>query len=188
MKKYLILLALFAFFLFPSCEKEALEPETNVSLELDAVAKSHDHNQVMTFKAHLTGEQEVPPVDTRATGQTIFKLSKDGSRLSYKLIVANLEDIVMAHIHLAPAGENGPVAVWLYPAGPPPQLIPGTTNGILAQGVITEDDLVGPLKDATLEDLLEIMVAGNAYVNIHTTEYGGGEIRGQISANNSMHY
>ena len=130
------------------------------------------------FGTHLTGSEEVPAVDTNAQGQAIFKLSKDGTELHYKLIVANIENVLMAHIHMAPAGQNGGIEVWLYPASPPPQLIPGRTNGVLAEGVITEGDLVGTL--TTMEDLIAAMRAGNTYVNVHTTEFPGGEVRGQI--------
>jgi hypothetical protein len=132
------------------------------------------------FRAHLNGAQEVPPADTRAQGQAIFRLSKDGESLHYKLIVANIENVTMAHIHLAPAGVNGPVVAWLYPAGPPPQLIEGRFNGVLAEGVITAADLVGPLAGADLGDLVDEIVAGNTYVNVHTSQFPGGEVRGQI--------
>ena len=74
--------------------------------------------------------------------------------------------------------------VWLYPSSPPPQLTEGTTSGILAEGVITSADLMGSLEGGDLQDLLDNMVAGNAYVNVHTVENPGGEIRGQIHANN----
>lgn len=130
------------------------------------------------FTAHLTGAEEVPPVETRATGQTVFQLRSDG--LHYKLIVANIENVSMAHIHLAPAGANGPVVAWLYPGSPPPEPIPGRFNGVLAEGVITSDDLVGPLAGATLDDLLDEIRAGNTYVNVHTAQYPAGEVRGQI--------
>jgi len=136
--------------------------------------------QNRNFTAHLSGGQEVPSADTNATGQAIFKLSKDGTRLDYRVIVANIENVTMAHIHLAPAGANGPVVVWLYPEGPPPQRIEGRTQGTLAQGTITEGDLVGPLAGQRLADLLDELVAGNAYVNVHTSQYPAGEIRGQI--------
>ncbi len=132
------------------------------------------------FRAHLSGGEEVPAVDTRAQGQAIFQLSADGTELSYKLIAANIHDILMAHIHLAPAGQNGPVVAWLYPSAPPPQLIPGRFQGVLAEGVITDADLVGPLAGATLADLVAEIEAGNTYVNVHTTTNPGGEIRGQI--------
>jgi hypothetical protein len=132
------------------------------------------------FVAHLSGGQEVPPATTRAQGQAIFHVSKDGNSIDYKLIVANIQNVTMAHIHIAPAGANGPVVVWLYPSGPPAQLIPGRSNGILAQGTITAANLVGPLADATLGDLIEAMSTGNAYVNVHTSQFPGGEVRGQI--------
>jgi hypothetical protein len=132
------------------------------------------------FIAPLSGAQEVPAVETRARGQTTFRLSADGQELSYRLVVANLHDVRMAHIHLAPAGANGPVVAWLYPSGPPPQLIEGRTSGVLATGTITAGDLVGPLAGATMDDLVALMRAGETYVNVHTTAFPGGEIRGQI--------
>lgn len=131
------------------------------------------------FVAHLSGAEEVPPAETRAQGQAIFNLRSDG--LHYRLIVANIENVTMAHIHLAPSGVNGPVVVWLYPSAPPAQLIPGRSNGVLRTGVITESQLVGPLAGMSLEDLLDAMEAGNTYVNVHTSQYPGGEVRGQIS-------
>lgn len=180
MKKSIYLLAVLACFLFPSCEMESLEPEINTGLGLDAVVKANNNNwRALSFRAHLSGDQEVPPVETRATGQAIFKLSKDGSELTYKLIVANIENVTMAHIHFAPAGQNGDPVVWLYPDTPPPVLIEGRTNGILAQGVITSENIT----DMTLEVLLANMAAGNTYVNVHTSEFTRGEIRGQISGN-----
>lgn len=133
---------------------------------------------VQNFRAPLEGGQEVPAVDTHARGLAKFQLRSDG--LHYRLIVANIEDVLMAHIHLAPAGQNGPVVVWLYPAGPPPVLIPGRFNGVLATGVIADGDLVGPLAGMTLDDLVAEINAGNAYVNVHTVANPGGEIRGQI--------
>ncbi|HUG31726.1 MAG TPA: CHRD domain-containing protein [Acidimicrobiia bacterium] len=132
------------------------------------------------YRTHLTGDEEVPAVETQAQGQAIFKLSADGETLHYKLIVANIEDVLMAHIHLAPAGENGDVVVWLYPDGPPPQLIEGRFQGVLAKGEITADDLVGDLEGQDLGALIDLINAGGAYVNVHTSTNMGGEVRGQI--------
>ncbi len=132
------------------------------------------------FVAHLSGGEEVPPRDTLAQGQAIFNLRADGSELQYRLVVANIENVSMSHIHLAPAGVNGPVVAWLYPHQPPAQLIPGRFDGVLAEGVITSSDLVGPLAGMGLEDLVAAIESGNAYVNVHTSQYPGGEVRGQI--------
>lgn len=180
--KFISYLAAF-FLIFVSCEKEAIEADVQ-EVPLHLKVDNAKAKQVLTFKAHLSGDQEVPPAETNATGQTNFKLSKDGTSLEYKLIVANIENVRMAHIHVAPAGENGGVVVWLYPDAPPAQVIEGWTNGILAEGTITSEDLVGALEDATLQDLIDLLTAGQAYVNVHTDQYPGGEIRGQISANN----
>ncbi len=133
-----------------------------------------------THTAHLTGGQEVSAVDTAAQGQLVLRESADGTSIDYRLIVANIDDVLMAHLHLAPAGSNGGVVVWLYPDGPPPQLIPGRTNGTLATGTITADDLVGGLAGQDLDALVEAIEAGGVYVNVHTPDHPGGEIRGQL--------
>jgi hypothetical protein len=137
-------------------------------------------NSAKNFRTHLTGAEEVPAVETRAQGQAIFKLSPDGTELHYKLIVANIENVTMAHIHLAPVGQNGGVVAWLYPKAPPPQLIPGRVQGVLAEGTITAANLVGDLAGQPLSALIDHMNKDNAYVNVHTSQFPGGEVRGQI--------
>ncbi len=132
------------------------------------------------FVAHLTGDEEVPPVASLAQGQAIFQLSKDGTEIEYRIIGANIENVLMAHIHLAPPGVNGPIVAWLYPSAPPAVLIPGKFNGVLAEGTITAASLVGPLAGHPLSDLVAAIEAGNTYANIHTVQHPGGKIRGQI--------
>jgi hypothetical protein len=145
------------------------------------VAGNVEAGDKKNFAAHLNGAKQVPsPVDTQAQGQAIFKLKADGTELHYKLIVANIEDVIMAHIHLGAADENGPVAVWLYPDGPPPQQIPGRFDGVLAEGVITDASIVPGVPLTSLADLIDVIRAGGAYVNLHTVANPPGEIRGQI--------
>jgi hypothetical protein len=170
------IMALFSASCADADSPAALSPDVAVSSMHGGGPGAMNHQ----FIAPLSGGQEVPAVDTRARGQTIFRLSRDGSELSYRLIVANLHDVTMAHIHVAPAGANGPVVVWLYPSSPPAQLIPGRSSGVLASGTITADDLVGQLAGQTVGHLVALMRAGETYVNVHTAEYPAGEIRGQI--------
>lgn len=136
--------------------------------------------QPQNFSAHLSGAEEVPPADTTAQGQATFQLDATGTSLHYRLNVANIENVLMAHIHVAPPGENGAVVAWLYPSAPPPELIEGRFQGVLAAGVVRASDLVGPLEGQTLADLIEKLNAGETYVNVHTLQFPGGEVRGQI--------
>lgn len=136
------------------------------------------------FIAPMSPDQEVTttPVESRARGVSTFRLSRDGQALHYQILVNRLENVTMAHIHIAPAGANGPVAVWLYPDGPPPMLIEGRTDGVLARGTITDARVIGPLAGQGLEGLLEALRDGRAYVNVHTSRYPAGEIRGQVKS------
>jgi hypothetical protein len=128
------------------------------------------------YRTHLSGKSEVPPAATIAQGEAIFQLSSDSTMLTFKLNVANIEDVRAAHIHFAPEDVNGPVVVTLY-GGPP---IPGRTQGPLAEGTITAADLEGPLAGGSLAALITIIESGEAYVNVHTDLFPGGEIRGQV--------
>jgi hypothetical protein len=142
------------------------------------ISSSYAQTIPSTFHAILEGDEEVPPVDSDAQGAAIFRTSNDGTELNYTLIVANIEDVTAAHIHLAPRGENGDIVAFLFDPEEPTE---GRTNGVLAEGTITSEDLVGPLAEATLSELIDEMEAGNTYVNVHTVEHLSGEIRGQIS-------
>lgn len=132
--------------------------------------------QPQNFRTHLSGSSEVPPVATEAQGEAIFQLNSDQTELHFKLNVANIENVRAAHIHFAAEGVNGPVVVPLF-TGP---TIPGRFQGSLAQGVITSAELTGPLAGGVLGDLIAIMESGEAYVNVHTAQNPGGEIRGQV--------
>lgn len=132
-----------------------------------------------TFSAHLSGRNETPPVDTSGQGQFSARLSKDGTKLFFRLNVANLKNITAAHLHMAPKGQDGDVVVTLY-NGPTKTV---RQRALLAKGTITAAELSGPLAGETLKDLVDAMKAGNVYVNVHTTENPDGAIRGQVRKN-----
>ena len=138
--------------------------------------------------APLSGNEEVPARDTKARGNATFDVSADGTEITYKLIVANINNVTMSHIHMGPAGANAGIVVFLF--GPVPAN-GGGSNGVLATGTITAANLVGALAGHPLSDLVAAMQAGNAYVNVHTDDgvappntgpgdFPGGEIRSQI--------
>jgi hypothetical protein len=132
------------------------------------------------FIAKLSGNNEVPPVNTPATGTATFTLSADGKSLGYILNVTNMNGVMGAHIHSGKQGQNGPVIAGLFNAGMigPPT---GKVNGVLAKGNITSPALQGTLPGKQVSDLVTLMKSQGAYVNIHTQQHQNGEIRGQIS-------
>jgi len=150
-------------------------------LAMVALAAAASAGENRNFVAVLSGGEEVPAVDTHARGLAHFQLNQDGDELAFKLIVANIEDVVASHIHCGTEGVNGPVVVFLYPG---PAVSP---DGILAQGTLTAGDVI-PRPDspacpggiATFDDLIAKMQSGGAYVNAHTVINPGGEIRGQV--------
>jgi len=128
-----------------------------------------------SFKAKLTPKQEVVSPESKASGKAEFKLSKDGQTLSYKLHVKNIKDANAAHIHKGKKGENGPPVVGLFSGERK-----GKFSGMLSEGTITEQDLLGDFQGKPLEDLINLLKAGDAYINVHTDANPEGEIRGQI--------
>ena len=127
-----------------------------------------------SFTAALSGTNEVPPVPTTAAGNAT--LSVVGSELTYTVNVTGLSNALVAHIHVAAAGANGPVRLNLCGTGAPePACTSGT--GVLATGSN------GTALGITFDSLLSAMRTGGAYVNVHTSANQGGEIRGQVAAN-----
>ena len=168
----------------------------------------HGPHPPQTFVAHLSA---APGVSTQATGQATFQLSPNGQSLSYKLIVSNINNVFMAHIHLSPSMD---ILVWLYPnpntvasggeaacvavlSGGPisscPGFISGMFSGVLAQGTIAAADLSGSttcygcsgLSSPTMSGLIADMKSGQTYVNVHTKQNPAGEIQGTIVAHPS---
>lgn len=106
----------------------------------------------------LSGAQEVPPVSTQASAKGTISVGADLA-ISGSVSTTGVEG-TMAHIHKAPAGQNGPVVVpmvktadniWSIPAG-------------------------AKLTEAQFQDLKD----GNLYINVHSAAHKGGEVRGQL--------
>ena len=132
--------------------------------------------QEQKFNSKLTGQSEVPPKTTEATGTAFFFYH--GKSMHYEVDVTNINNVISAHIHQGKIGINGPVVVVLFNSESKPL---GMVHGPLAQGNFTAADLKGPLAGKQLFDLVNMIKNGDAYVNVHTTQNPEGEIRGQLS-------
>lgn len=128
--------------------------------------------QTETFTADLSGDAEVPPVTTTASGSATF--TRSGNEVQFTLDVEDIQNTTMAHIHTGVAGVNGPIAVTLFQADAGSEF---SGSGRLSSGTFGSADIE---VDLDLGELLQLMRSNGAYVNVHTTQNPGGEIRGQI--------
>jgi hypothetical protein len=127
--------------------------------------------QDQKFTAKLSGQEEVPPTNSQATGMAEFTVT--GDSVEYTVNASGMQGVTAGHIHSGKQGENGPVVVTLFKNDTP-------TNEVSETGSITPDKLEGPMAGKQLTDLASAMNNGNTYVNVHTELNPNGEIRGQI--------
>jgi hypothetical protein len=129
--------------------------------------------QEQKFVATLSGQEEVPPTNSQATGMADFTIT--GENAEYSVNASNIQGVTAGHIHSGGQGENGPIVVTLFKNDSP-------TNEVSETGSITVDKLEGPMAGKQLTDLVTAMRNGEIYVNIHTEQTPNGEIRGQITS------
>ena len=110
------------------------------------------------IQVKLSGDQEVPPVQTSASGNGSITVDDDKS-VKGKITTTGIKG-TGAHIHEGAVGKNGPDIITLKKTGDNEWSIPG---------------------DAKLTDAqYDAYKAGGLYVNIHSDEHRSGEIRGQL--------
>jgi CHRD domain len=132
------------------------------------VFASHD------FAANLTGQQEVPSVDTKATGEAIFiPVIPFNETIDFYVNTTAIKAATRGHIHIGAQGENGPIIVTLLNYTSP-------QDTVTEKHRFTASNLEGPMQGKTIEGLRNAMQNGTTYVNIHTEQNLNGEIRGQI--------
>jgi hypothetical protein len=128
------------------------------------------------YDAPLSGENEVPPVQSNATGLAEFAPPVNDT-IKYRINITGISGATGAHIYSGQAGENGEVIA---------DLLTDTSKnndvsyGMTIRGNLSDSSLKGPMEGKTLEDLVAAMDSGETYVNVHTAGHADGEIRGQI--------
>ncbi|WP_194756663.1 CHRD domain-containing protein [Aliidiomarina indica] len=118
-----------------------------------------------TFNVHLSGDQEVPQVDTSASASGVVELDDSLMQIRASIDLSDIENVEGVHIHDGSIGFNGPVAFGFEHTG----------NGMYE---IDETDITAAL----MTDLQ----SGGWYINVHTTDFPDGEIRGQIVNDDTM--
>jgi hypothetical protein len=156
-----------------------LSPLTTAVFAVQELEGQGGEDSKQKFTAHLFGDQQVPPIQTNASGMAWFKPMQDN--IWFNVSLTDIQGVTMAHLHSGKQGENGPPIVPLYKSDTPS----GPIIGLLAKGNITADTFQGPMAGKQISDLITAMQNGETYVNIHTQKYPDGEIRGQIMVTNS---
>jgi CHRD domain len=151
------------------------------ALAASMLAAPAAYSQTERFSASLVGANEVPPINTAGTAN--FEMTIQPGAISFSLSFADLSSpLAAAHLHFAPSKVNGGVMIFLCGGGGQPAC-PAATEGEIT-GTITAANVTGPVAQGIaagdLDSALEAVRAGLSYANMHTANFGGGEIRGQI--------
>lgn len=157
-----------------------------IALTVSGAAQAHgdDHDKA---RARMSGFEEVPALSTAARASFEAKLGRDS--FSYELSYRDLEsNATQAHIHFGQKSVNGGIVVFLCsnlgngPVGTQAcHLRAGTIRG-----TITPDNVIGPggqgITAGQFEEFMRAIRSGITYANVHTETFPGGEVRGQIKA------
>lgn len=144
----------------------------------------HDETRVV---ARLRGLCEVPSVSTSGVGTFDATIDDAAGLITWSLTYDRLATPVeQAHIHLGERHTNGGISAFLCSnaedAPADTQACPATSATL--NGTVTAAHVVGPeeqgIAAGEFEKLVHAIRAGAAYVNVHTTAFPAGEIRGQI--------
>ncbi|HVI71306.1 MAG TPA: CHRD domain-containing protein [Pyrinomonadaceae bacterium] len=155
-------------------------------LMFSAVARADQ----LAFTATLTGSQEVPPSGSAGIGSALVTLDTVTNLLTVNVSFAGLgSPTIASHIHCCtPPGANALVAtaVPTFPGFP----LGVTTGTYLMTFDLTVASTYNPAfitaHGGTVSGAMAAFIAGlnsgQTYLNIHTTQFPGGEIRGQLNA------
>jgi hypothetical protein len=140
-----------------------------------------------SFHARLNGYQETPSLSSTGVGDFRAKLVEP-EKLHFVFTYSGLEGgssatLPFAHVHFGQRSVAGGVSFFLCGGSTKPALCPYPAGTV--EGDITPADVIGPngqgIEPGSFAEILRAMRAGNAYANIHTVRWMGGEIRGQIN-------
>lgn len=141
-----------------------------------------------TLRIPLRSYEEVPSVSSGARGEFRARIDQGATQIVYELSYSGLQgDVRQAHIHVGQRGVNGGVSVFLCQTATntdPTGLAPVCPASGSVSGVLQAANVIGPtgqgVSAGEFAELVAAIRAGVAYVNVHSSTFGGGEIRGQL--------
>lgn len=132
----------------------------------------------INFRVELSGDNEVPPIEIDTSGEAILHVDRDLTEIRLKLTVRDADAVLGAagsHFHCAAADQNGPVVAFIAGSFPP-----GYDGDFEIRATLTDANIINPACGTTIAELVESMLDGNVYLNVHSTSHPGGVIRGQV--------
>ncbi len=132
------------------------------------------------FSANLTGELNIPPTVTNATGTGEFTVVGDGNTMQYTIDANNIDKVTDVFVSASSGGRYADLVQLRSGVNEGPS---GPISGTLVEGNFTSADFTGRLNIDQMSDLLKLILDGNAYIRILTFDAPLGEIVGKISPN-----
>lgn len=137
--------------------------------------------------AKLQPRNEVPAVSSPASGRFKAVIDDAAQTIDYEFTFDGLQaNILQSHIHFAQPNVNGAIVVWICgttanpgPAGTQPCPQSGTITGTIRPANILTVTTQG-IATGEFTELVDAIRGGLTYVNIHTVQSPGGELRGQL--------
>lgn len=151
-----------------------------------------DHHRQRSFSARLRSFHEVPSISSPAEGTFRARLNSEGTSLHYKLSFSGLTaPVTQSHIHFGQRHTSGGIMVWLCSGTivDPLKLAPACPNEGSVEGDLTAANIVQPgtapplgqgIAAGEFEEFVRALREDAGYANVHTTNFPGGEIRGQV--------
>jgi len=153
---------------------------------VNAATANDGHGKSIIFE-RLSGYQEDPlAFSTPGTATFSAVIREEAQEITYRLTWKGLPtNVVQSHIHLGGRAQSGGVIIFLCGGGPATAPAPACPAGdATVTGTLTPAMVIGPVGQGIaageFAELVAAIRAGATYVNIHTTERPGGEIRAQI--------
>lgn len=132
------------------------------------------------FAATFAGTSVVPVTTATSTGRITLDVVDD-SLLRFSLNVTNMTGITQAHLHTGASGANGAILAWLLPVNGTAAQSPSVAlDGEIAIGDISPTWIRGTPRLA-MDSVKALARAGRLYVDVHTSAFPNGEVRGQIA-------
>jgi len=133
--------------------------------DVGTVKTSGSQEDLVSISVAINGSQAVPSLQTKPTATGSITVDKNSGNISGSVDVSNLKDnnnVTAMHIHMGKPGETGGPIITFQ--------MEGNDNN---RWMVPENSMLNATD-------LSMLLQGDTYINVHTTEVGSGQIRGQI--------